>query len=247
MGVPARRDARGRYDQEVGQWGGAGDEGAAEGRRAVGFNGAMAADMREWAIEGYGGRVAIRIGPPARTYGGDGPMSDRMTAEFSAELSGPGYFRGTSTVRLAAFDLVRFHRELGGVVAGRQPHATLGSLGDEVGLTVEGEADPEGKAGGARLSGFIGAGLSSAVSFNDIEVDHPSLLRSYVALDALAGDLVGYAVLLPPPGPSAAPPDGSAPPPDGPVAPPDGPAPPPPAARPPPARWPERARRRSSH
>jgi hypothetical protein len=174
-------------------------------------------------------------------------MSDRMTAEFSAELSGPGYFRGTSTVRLAAFDLVRFHRELGGVVAGRQPHATLGSLGDEVGLTVEGEADPEGKAGGARLSGFIGAGLSSAVSFNDIEVDHPSLLRSYVALDALAGDLVGYAVLSPKPGPSAAPPDGSAPPPDGPVAPPDGPAPPPPAARPPPARWPERARRRSSH
>jgi len=214
----------------------------------VGFNGAMAADMREWAIEGYGGRVAIRIGPPARTYGGDGPMSDRMTAEFSAELSGPGYFRGTSTVRLAAFDLVRFHRELGGVVAGRQPHATLGSLGDEVGLTVEGEADPEGKAGGARLSGFIGAGLSSAVSFNDIEVDHPSLLRSYVALDALAGDLVGYAVLSPPPpAPSAAPPDGSAPPPDGPGAPPDGPAPPPPTARPPPARWPERARRRSSH
>ena len=52
----------------------------------MGFNGAMAADMREWAIEGYGGRVAIRIGPPARTYGGDGPMSDRMTAEFSAEL-----------------------------------------------------------------------------------------------------------------------------------------------------------------
>jgi len=207
----------------------------------VGFNGAMAADMREWAIEGYGGRVAIRIGPPARTYGGDGPMSDRMTAEFSAELSGPGYFRGTSTVRLAAFDLVRFHRELGGVVAGRQPHATLGSLGDEVGLTVEGEADPEGKAGGARLSGFIGAGLSSAVSFNDIEVDHPSLLRSYVALDALAGDLVGYAVLSPPPpAPSAAPPDGSAPPPDGPGA-------PPPTARPPPARWPERARRRSSH
>lgn len=247
MGVPARRDARGRYDQEVGQWGGAGDEGAAEGRRAVGFNGAMAADMREWAIEGYGGRVAIRIGPPARTYGGDGPMSDRMTAEFSAELSGPGYFRGTSTVRLAAFDLVRFHRELGGVVAGRQPHATLGSLGDEVGLTVEGEADPEGKAGGARLSGFIGAGLSSAVSFNDIEVDHPSLLRSYVALDALAGDLVGYAVLSPPPAPSAAPPDGSAPPPRGPVAPPDGRVPPPPAARPPPARWPERARRRSSH
>jgi len=241
MGVPARRDARGRYDQEVGQWGGAGDEGAAEGRRAVGFIGAMAADMREWAIEGYGGRVAIRIGPPARTYGGDGPMSDRMTAEFSAELSGPGYFRGTSTVRLAAFDLVRFHRELGGVVAGRQPHATLGSLGDEVGLTVEGEADPEGKAGGARLSGFIGAGLSSAVSFNDIEVDHPSLLRSYVALDALAGDLVGYAVLSPPPpAPSAAPPDGSAPPPDGPGA-------PPPTARPPPARWPERARRRSSH
>jgi len=207
----------------------------------VGFNGAMAADTREWAIEGYGGRVAIRIGPPARTYGGDGPMSDRMTAEFSAELSGPGYFHGTSTVRLAAFDLVRFHRELGGVVAGRQPHATLGSLGDEVGLTVEGEADPEGKAGGARLSGFIGAGLSSAVSFNDIEVDHPSLLRSYVALDALAGDLVGYAVLLPPPpAPSAAPPDGSAPPPDGPGA-------PPPTARPPPARWPERARRRSSH
>ena len=207
----------------------------------MGFNGAMAADMREWAIEGYGGRVAIRIGPPARTYGGDGPMSDRMTAEFSAELSGPGYFRGTSTVRLAAFDLVRFHRELGGVVAGRQPHATLGSLGDEVGLTVEGEADPEGKAGGARLSGFIGAGLSSAVSFNDIEVDHPSLLRSYVALDALAGDLVGYAVLSPPPpAPSAAPPDGSAPPPDGPGA-------PPPTARPPPARWPERARRRSSH
>ena len=214
----------------------------------MGFIGAMAADMREWAIEGYGGRVAIRIGPPARTYGGDGPMSDRMTAEFSAELSGPGYFRGTSTVRLAAFDLVRFHRELGGVVAGRQPHATLGSLGDEVGLTVEGEADPEGKAGGARLSGFIGAGLSSAVSFNDIEVDHPSLLRSYVALDALAGDLVGYAVLSPPPpAPSAAPPDGSAPPPDGPGAPPDGPAPPPPTARPPPARWPERARRRSSH
>ena len=207
----------------------------------MGFNGAMAADMREWAIEGYGGRVAIRIGPPARTYGGDGPMSDRMTAEFSAELSGPGYFRGTSTVRLAAFDLVRFHRELGGVVAGRQPHATLGSLGDEVGLTVEGEADPEGKAGGARLSGFIGAGLSSAVSFNDIEVDHPSLLRSYVALDALAGDLVGYAVLSPPPpAPSAAPPDGSAPPPDGPTL-------PPPTARPPPARWPERARRRSSH
>jgi len=214
----------------------------------VGFNGAMAADMREWAIEGYGGRVAIRIGPPARTYGGDGPMSDRMTAEFSAELSGPGYFRGTSTVRLAAFDLVRFHRELGGVVAGRQPHATLGSLGDEVGLTVEGEADPEGKAGGARLSGFIGAGLSSAVSFNDIEVDHPSLLRSYVALDALAGGLVGYAVLSPPPpAPSAAPPDGSAPPPDAPSAPPDGPTPPPPTARPPPARWPERARRRSSH
>ena len=207
----------------------------------MGFNGAMAADMREWAIEGYGGRVAIRIGPPARTYGGDGPMSDRMTAEFSAELSGPGYFHGTSTVRLAAFDLVRFHRELGGVVAGRQPHATLGSLGDEVGLTVEGEADPEGKAGGARLSGFIGAGLSSAVSFNDIEVDHPSLLRSYVALDALAGDLVGYAVLSPPPpAPSAAPPDGSAPPPDGPTL-------PPPTARPPPARWPERARRRSSH
>ena len=214
----------------------------------MGFNGAMAADMREWAIEGYGGRVAIRIGPPARTYGGDGPMSDRMTAEFSAELSGPGYFRGTSTVRLAAFDLVRFHRELGGVVAGRQPHATLGSLGDEVGLTVEGEADPEGKAGGARLSGFIGAGLSSAVSFNDIEVDHPSLLRSYVALDALAGGLVGYAVLSPPPpAPSAAPPDGSAPPPDAPSAPPDGPTPPPPTARPPPARWPERARRRSSH
>jgi hypothetical protein len=189
--------------------------------------------------------VAIRIGRPARPYGGDGPMSDRMTAEFSAELSGPGYFRGTSTVRLAAFDLVRFHRELGGVVAGRQPHATLGSLGDEVGLTVEGEADPEGKAGGARLSGFIGAGLSSAVSFNDIEVDHPSLLRSYVALDALAGDLVGYAVLSPPPAPSAAPPDGSVPPPDGPVAPPDGPAPPPPAARPPPVRRAERARRRS--
>ncbi len=208
MGVPARRDARGRYDQEVGQWGAAGDEGAAEGRRAVGFHGAMAAEMREWAIEGYGGRVAIRIGPPARTYGGDGPMSDRMTAEFSAELSGPGYFRGTSTVRLAAFDLVRFHRELGGVVAGRQPHATLGSLGDEVGLTVEGEADPEGKAGGARLSGFIGAGLSSAVSFNDIEVDHPSLVRSYVALDALAGELTGYVVLT---SPSSSPPDPPAP------------------------------------
>lgn len=204
------------------------------------FHGAMAADMREWAIEGFGGRVAIRIGPPARMHGDDGPMSDRMTAEFSAELSGPGYFRGTSTVRLAALDLVRFHRDLGGVVAGLQPHATLGSLGDEVGLTVEGEADPRGSAKGARLSGFIGAGLSSAVSFNDIEVDHPSLLRSYVALDALAGDLVGYAVLSPPP-------DASAPPPDGAATPPDGSAPPPPAARPPHARRPEHARRRSWH
>jgi hypothetical protein len=189
--------------------------------------------MREWAIEGCGGRVAIRIGPPARLYGGDGPMSDRMTAEFSAELSGPGYFRGTSTVRLAALDLVRFHRELGGVVAGVQPHATLGSLGDEAGLTVEGEAGPAGRAGSARLSGFIGAGLSSAVSFNDIEVDHPALLRSYVALDALAGDLVGYAVLSPPPDPSATPPGGRAPPPDG--------------SGPPGARRADRPRRRSSH
>ena len=212
----------------------------------MGFNGAMAADMREWAIEGYGGRVAIRIRPPARTYGGDGPMSDRMTAEFSAELSGPGYFRGTSTVRLAAFDLVRFHRELGGVVAGRQPHATLGSLGDEVGLTVEGEADPEGKAGGARLSGFIGAGLSSAVSFNDIEVDHPSLAaqlcrarragrRPRRLRGAVAAGPLGRAARRV--GPAAR----------GPVAPPDGRAAPPPAARPPPARRPERARRRSSH
>jgi len=214
----------------------------------VPYHGAMAADMREWAIEGYGGRVAIRIGPPARMYGGDGPMSDRMTAEFSAKLSGPGYFRGRSTVRLAALDLVRFHRELGGVVSGRQPHATLGSLGDEVGLTVEGEADPEGNAGGARLSGFIGAGLSSAVSFNDIEIDHPSLLRSYVALDALAGDLVGYAVLLPPPDAPAQSGNGHAPAPDAPAPPADADAPPAPAAGvSPPARRPDRPRRRSPH
>ena len=101
--------------------------------------------MREWAIEGHGGRVAIRLRPPARVYGGGGPMSDRLTAECSAELSGPGYFRGTSTVRVAALDLVRFRRELAGVLAGLQPSATLGSLGDEVGLTLR--ARPMGRGG----------------------------------------------------------------------------------------------------
>jgi len=193
----------------------------------VRFDGAIVADMREWAIEGHGGRVEIRLGPPARLYGGSGPMSDRLTAEFSAELSGPGYFRGTSTVRLAALDLVRFHRELAGVLAGVQPSATLGSLGDEVGLTLESDADPMRRASGARLSGFIGAGLSSAVSFNDIAVDHPSLVRSYVALDALAGELAGYVVLTPP---SSSPPD-----------------PPAPAPGPGPGAGPGLGRRRSAH
>src|SRR5690349_10623881 len=157
-----------------------------------------AAGMREWTIEGSGGRVTIRLAPPAHTDGGGARPSDRMPVEFSAELSGPGYFRGTSTVHLAALDLVRFHRELGGVVAGLRRHATP-----------------------ARLSGFIGAGLSGAVSFNDIAVGRSSLVRSYAALRALADDVAAHAVITAPPEPE------------------------PPALRPPRTRVP--GRRRSAH
>ena len=177
-----------------------------------------AAGMREWTIEGSGGRVTIRLEPPAHTDGGGARPSDRMPVEFSAELSGPGYFRGTSTVHLAALDLVRFHRELGGVVAGLRRHATLGSLGDEAGLTLE---RVSGRSGGARLSGFIGAGLSGAVSFNDIAVGRSSLVRSYAALRALADDVAAHAVITAPPEPE------------------------PPALRPPRTRLP--GRRRSAH
>src|SRR4051794_35634395 len=78
-----------------------------------------------WAIQGRNGRVELRIEPPAGAAGKDAKL---MTAEFVAELSDPGYFRGTSTVRVLALDLVRFHRDLGGMVAGRSANATLGSL-----------------------------------------------------------------------------------------------------------------------
>ena len=143
-----------------------------------------------WAIQGRNGRVDVHVGPPVRAAGDDGTPMELLTAEFVAELSAPGYFKGASTVRVVALDLVRFHRELGGMVAGRTANATLGSLGDEVGLTLDAAAD-----GGARLSGFIGAGLANAVSFNDVRVDHAALLRSYAALDGLACAVVGYAVL----------------------------------------------------
>jgi hypothetical protein len=188
-----------------------------------------AADMREWTIEGSGGRVTIRLPPPAHTHGAAPGASDRMIVEFSAELSGPGYFRGSSTARLAALDLVRFHRELGGVVAGSRRHATLGSLGDEAGLTLERAAGAAASAGGARLSGFIGAGLSCAVSFNDVSVDRSSLVRSYAALHALADEIARHAVLTTPPEPEADPP------------------PLPPAAKRAAARRPDRWRRRSAH
>src|SRR4051794_28069073 len=180
----------GRARPGGGECGGAAHPGA-EGRSSVRDIGA--ADMREWAIEGSGGRVTIRLPPPARTDGAG--ASERMAVEFSAELSGPGYFRGSSVVRLGALDLVRFHRELGGVVAGLRRHATLGSLGDEAGLTLERAA---GGSGGARLCGFIGAGLSGAVSFNDIAVERASLVRSYVALHALADEIARQAVLSAP-------------------------------------------------
>jgi len=146
--------------------------------------------MRAWSIQGRNGRVDLRVDPPARAPTDVGVPGELLTAEFVAELSGPGYFKGASTVRVVALDLVRFHRELGGLVAGRTAHATLGSLGDEVGLTLDGEPD-----GGARLSGFVGAGLANAVSFNDVRVEPAALARSYAALDGLACAVVGYAVL----------------------------------------------------
>jgi hypothetical protein len=149
------------------------------------------ATMGRWAIQGRNGRVDLRLGPPTRIFGQDGAASDLLTAEFTAELSGPGYFKGAATVRLAALDLVRFHRELGGLVAGRAANATLGSLGDEVGLTLDAAT-----GGGARLSGFVGAGLANAVSFNDVQVERASLVRSYAALESVASEVVGYAVVV---------------------------------------------------
>ena len=145
---------------------------------------------RTWAIQGRNGRVDLNLAPPAHASGDDATRVELLTAEFVAELGGPGCFRGASTVRVLALDLVRFHRELGGMLAGRTVNATLGSLGDEVGLTLD-AADH----GGARLSGFIGAGLANAVSFNDVRVDHAALVRSYAALDSLACAVMGYAVL----------------------------------------------------
>jgi hypothetical protein len=148
----------------------------------------MTASLGEWGIHGLGGRVHIRLGATGNGAG------ERLTAEFSAELSGPGRFNGSSTVDLAALELLRFHREMGALVAGRAAHATLGSLGDEIGLTLEAVGRPRPGAA-ARLSGFVGAGLSGAVSFNGVEVDHPALVSSYVALDGLAVELAGRALL----------------------------------------------------
>jgi hypothetical protein len=142
----------------------------------------MLVDTSEWSFQGSGGRVAIRLRPPAHRVGARG---GELTADVTAELRSCGSLRGSCTVGLTTEQLKRFHRELDGLLAGREPRATLGSLGDQFGLTID-----TGHGGAARLSGFLGTGLTGAVSFNDLELDEPALRRSNVVLADVVRDLL---------------------------------------------------------
>jgi hypothetical protein len=133
---------------------------------------------REWGFEGAGGRIAISS---ARMNAGS--PQDGIVADVAAEIRTGGRFTGACTVGFSAAELTRFHRQLGAMLTGGARHATFGDLGDAVGLTID------ASEGRTRVSGFVGAGLATAVSFNDMEIDRGSLVRSYLVLDLICREL----------------------------------------------------------
>ena len=134
---------------------------------------------REWGFEGAAGRIAIS---GARSRG------DRVTADVAAEIRSGGHFSGRCTVGFAADELARFHRQLGALLTGGARHATFGDVADEVALTIDAAED-----GRTRVSGFVGAGITTAVSFNDLEIDRGSLVRSYLVLELICREAGGNA------------------------------------------------------
>jgi hypothetical protein len=151
---------------------------------------------REWGFEGAAGRVVIS---DARSHG------ERVTADVVVEMRARGVFTGRCTVGFAADELARFHRQLGAMLTGGTRHATFGDVGDEVALTIDAAED-----GRTSVTGFVGAGMTTAVSFNDLEIDRGSLVRSYLVLDLICREVGAVAVACGPGAkqqpPAAAPP-----------------------------------------
>jgi hypothetical protein len=98
----------------------------------------MLVGIREWTFEGGGGCVAMRV--RAR----EPPVGDAAADRLAVELSRRGRFRGCCVVGLPATELVRFHSEFDALLAGREPRATLGGVGGDLGLTFD--AVPGGAA-----------------------------------------------------------------------------------------------------
>jgi hypothetical protein len=136
--------------------------------------------MSEWGFSGRRGRILIYL---VAEPNGDAP--GWLTGQVTAQLEGPGRFTGACAVAFSASELVRFHRDLGLLLAGQAQQATLGRLGDGVGLTLD------AVEGRGRLSGYLGAGMGGAVSFNDLELEPLSLRRTHRELERILCELEG--------------------------------------------------------
>ena len=151
---------------------------------------------RAWGFEGAAGGIAIS---GVREHAG------RVTAEVAVDIRAAGRFACTCPIGFSAEVLARFHRQLGAMLTGGTRHATFGDVGDEVALTIDAAED-----GRTSVTGFVGAGMTTAVSFNDHEIDRGSLVRSYLVLDLICREVGAVAVACGPGAqqqpPAAAPP-----------------------------------------
>jgi len=126
---------------------------------------------RAWGFEGAAGGIAIS---GVREHAG------RVTAEVAVDIRAAGRFACTCPIGFSAEVLARFHRQLGALLTGGARHATFGDVGDEMALTIDATDD-----GRLRISGFVAAGMTTAVSFNNLEIDRGSLVRSYLVVDLI--------------------------------------------------------------